>query len=103
MVVAGTNNKRKVEVSLMGQKFTLRSERSEEHVQAVAKYVANQIEDLRKQTHTVSTHNVALLVALNLADELMQCQEEIQRLKTDIRTKTTEVLQDVDHVLSLIP
>lgn len=95
--------KRKYEVSLMGQRFTLRSERDEEYVQNLAKFVAQQIEEIRRKTRTVSTHQVALLVALNLADQLFQQNAKQVENKSLIQQKLDTALHQVDNALSFFP
>jgi cell division protein ZapA len=95
--------KRKVEVSLLGQRFTLKSDKSEEYVHGLAKFVTQQVEDLRKQTHAVSTHHLALLVALNLADQLFGREDEVREFKTGIRERTEEALKEVQNALTLLP
>lgn len=98
-----TNNKKRIEVSLLGQRFTVRSEKTEEYIQAVAKYVSGQLESLSKQTRSISTNQVALLTSLNLADQLMQKEEELHRLKTELKERTQAALKEVDDALSLLP
>ncbi len=103
MVVNQVNNKKRVEVSLLGQRFTLRSDKSEEYVQAVAQYVTSQLENVAKQSHTVSTYHVALLTALNLADQLLQKEDELLRIKQGLKERAEGALREVQDALSLLP
>ncbi len=103
MVANQINNKKKVEVSLLGQRFTLRSDKSEEYVQAVAQYVTSQLENVSKQTHTISTYHVALLTALNLADQLLQKEDELLRMKQELKERAESALREVQDALSLLP
>ncbi len=103
MVINQVNNKKRVEVSLLGQRFTLRSDKSEEYVQAVAQYVTSQLENVGKQSHTVSTYHVALLTALNLADQLLQKEDELLRLKQGLKERAEGALREVQDALSLLP
>ena len=98
-----TNAKRKVEVSLLGQRFTVRTERDDEYVAALARHVSRQLEDIRKQTRAVSTHHLALLVSLNLADQLFQKEEEFLRLKQEMKAKTNDILANVKTALGHLP
>ncbi len=61
--------KRPVDVEIMGQKFTLRSEEEESYVREVAGYVDGKIQEVLKTTRPVAKFNVAMLAALNIADE----------------------------------
>lgn len=98
-----TNTKRKVEVSLLGQCFAVRTDRDDEYVASLARHVGKQLDDVRKQTRSVSTHHLALLVSLNLADQLFQKEEELLKLKQAMRTKTTDILHNVKTALSHLP
>lgn len=84
--------KKKVEVSLLGQTFTVKSDRDEAYIHGLANYVGRRIEEVRRQTRAVSTHNVALLVALNLADELFQAEEDAAELREGVRARTTKLI-----------
>lgn len=92
--------KKKVEVVLLGQRLALRSDRSEAYLQKLANFVADQIEDVRKGSRSISTHQSVLLIALKLADMLKQREDELFELKDTIRQKAALALCDVESALS---
>jgi cell division protein ZapA (FtsZ GTPase activity inhibitor) len=57
-----------VEVEIMGQRLTVASDDSEDHVQKVAKYVNEQMHRL-SAGQRIPTTQAALLAALNIASE----------------------------------
>jgi len=71
-----------LEIEILGQRLTVKSEDSEEHVRAVARYVDEQIRKVAElQPGSVPLH-LALVTALNIASEywkLQHQQEEVQR------------------------
>lgn len=91
--------KKKVEVVLLGQRLALRSNRSESYLQKLANFVADQIEDVRKSSRSISTHQSVLLIALKLADLLKQREDELFELKDIIRKKASLALSDVETAL----
>jgi cell division protein ZapA (FtsZ GTPase activity inhibitor) len=93
-------DKRKVEVVLMGQRLALRSSRSESYLQKLANFIGDQIEDVRKSSRSISTHQSVLLVTLKLADMLKQREDELFELKEVIRKKASLALSDVETALS---
>ena len=103
MQTQAVGTKKKMDVVLLGQRFTIRSEHTSEHVQMLTKFVTRQLEMLKRQTKTVSTHQLALLVALNLADELFQRDGQVLDLKTKLRAKTERILKEVKETLSCLP
>jgi|GEM_PF-1799172 len=92
--------KRKVEVVLLGQRLALKSNRSESYLQKLANFVAEQIEDVRKSSRSISTHQSVLLIALKLADLLKQREDELFEIKDVIRKKASLALSDVETVLT---
>lgn len=92
--------KKKVEVVLLGQRLALRSDRGEAYLQKLANFVADQIEDVRKGSRSISTHQSVLLIALKLADMLKQREDELFELKDNIRQKAALALSDVETALS---
>jgi cell division protein ZapA (FtsZ GTPase activity inhibitor) len=94
------DEKRKVEVVLLGQRLALKSDRSESYLQKLANFVADQIEDVRKGSRSISSHQSVLLIALKLADMLKQREDELFELKDVIRKKANLALSDVETALN---
>jgi len=58
-----------VDVRIMGQKFTLKSDDEEQYVLKVAAYVDGKMQEVSNATRPMGKYNIAMLVALNIADE----------------------------------
>ena len=58
-----------VEVKILGQKVTLRSDDEEQHIRRVAEYVDEKMHEVSRSTGPRGKYSVAMLVALNIADE----------------------------------
>ncbi|MDX8395212.1 MAG: cell division protein ZapA [Mariprofundaceae bacterium] len=65
-----------VEVTLMGQSFTIRTEDNPEQVIASAELLQSRIDEFRKIGATVASDRLMALVALNLAGELLHKKED---------------------------
>ncbi|MDL1873176.1 cell division protein ZapA [Deltaproteobacteria bacterium PRO3] len=87
--------KKTFEVVLLNQKFQLKSESDEKYVQRVADYVNKKLFDIQEKTKSVSSLNVALLAALNIADDFF-------RIKTTDKGKVGEARAKVREILGLI-
>ena len=70
--------KKVVDVEIMGQKFTVSSDAEESYIRAVAGFVDGKIQEVLKKVHPSGKFNVAMLTALNIADEYHRLQEEHQ-------------------------
>lgn len=94
------DEKKKVEVVLLGQRLALKSDRSEAYLQKLANFVADQIEDVRKSSRSISSHQSVLLIALKLADMLKQREDELFELRDVLRKKAALALSDVESALN---
>jgi cell division protein ZapA (FtsZ GTPase activity inhibitor) len=88
-----------VEVSLGGQSFTVKSEKDEAHLQRIAAFVNRKFDDLRRQTRNASTHELALLVAMNIADELFDAKAEAAETREEVRRRTERAIARIDAAL----
>ena len=67
-------------VSIYGEDYALIGDLSEEVVQALAYHVDNRMRVLASKNPRVSQNRLAMLTALNIAEELYRLQEEHQKL-----------------------
>jgi len=58
-----------IEVMIFGQKYTLKGQGANNDIQQVAGYVDRKMKDISEGTSTVDSLKVAILAALNIADE----------------------------------
>jgi cell division protein ZapA len=84
---------RTVEVKILGQRYRIKSEDGEEYIQSLAKFVNEQIQEVQKNSSTVSTHNVAILAALNITDVLFKLRGENQQWKKEVRERIKRVVK----------
>ncbi len=90
--------KRTFEVTLLNQKFHLKSDSDEKHVQRVADYVNKKLFDIQEKTRSVSSLNVALLAALNIADDFFKIKGG-KGGNEKARTKVKEIVKLIDRYL----
>ncbi len=84
-----------VEVKIMGQKVVLRSDDEEQHILRVAEYVDDKMQEVGKSTNSKGKYSVAMLAALNIADEF-------HRLKDTQDTVTTRVDQLLERLTAAL-
>jgi len=65
----------KVDITLLGQKFCIRTDDEPDEVLSAAETVQNQIDELRAAGMTASSDRLLSLVALNLAAQLRRKDE----------------------------
>lgn len=89
--------KRPVTVQIAGQKYTLRSDADESDVRKLAAFVDGRLKDIQKQTRTADTQSLAILAALQIAEELFGEREAMAELKRRIREKSETLLQFLER------
>ncbi len=67
--------KNRVTVVIMGEEYSLRGSSPPEYMQRVGLYVDNLMRNLAESNIQMSKHRIAVLAALNLADELMKLKQ----------------------------
>lgn len=72
--------KKPVDVEIMGQKLVLRSDEEEGYVRRVAGYVDDKMQEVIKGTQSVGKANVAVLAALNIADDYHRLKERYDEM-----------------------
>lgn len=88
--------KRSVVVHIAGQRLVVRSDADEAYVQRLAGYVDERVCEVQRSSKRVPSQSLAVLAALNIADELFQEREKRTELKRKIRDKSRAVLSYLD-------
>lgn len=70
----------KVIVEIFGEKHVIRGQESPEHILKVARVVDKKMRLIAERTPRLAIHQIAILAALNLADELEKLREEQETL-----------------------
>ena len=65
-------------VEIFGQRLGLRADGDEERVQEIARFVDSRMREVADRSSSVDTVKIAVLTALNIADELFQERETDQ-------------------------
>jgi cell division protein ZapA len=85
-----------VQIEILGQKFTLKGDYDTSYVNRVEKYINDKIQEVQKQTAAVSTHNLMILVALNLADECIRKEQELEQIENFIEGTSKRLIDILD-------
>lgn len=73
-------DKSRVTVMIMGEEYILKGCSTPEQMQRVGQHVDKLMKSLSEKNIQMSKHKVAILAALNLADELLKLKEEKMRI-----------------------
>jgi len=64
--------KKDYHIKILGQECTVLSDSGDEHVKSVMEYINTKVVELENKSPNINTLNIAILVALNIADEYMK-------------------------------
>ena len=85
-----------VNVQIMGQSLIVASDAGDEWVKSVAETVDEKIKVIRAGSQTVNSVNLAILAALNFADELEHLRREHQELMDRIAAMNKRLSAAID-------
>ncbi|NLB51632.1 MAG: cell division protein ZapA [Syntrophomonadaceae bacterium] len=74
------NNINKVMVEIFGEEYTVKGTENPEYIQMLASYVDRRMKMIQQRNPNLSNTKLAVLTALNLADELNKLQEDYDEI-----------------------
>ena len=81
------------EVKILGQRYKMKSEEGQEYIEKLAQFVNEKIKDIQKNTKNVAAQNLAVLAAINIADNLFKNQERENKAKREVRERIRRILK----------
>lgn len=88
--------KKQVEIKVMGQKFVIRTDQDEDYVHRVAQFVDEKLNEVMSSSRTVASLNVAILAAMNIADEYLKYKEEKAKNYAAAEKKIKNVIELIE-------
>ena len=88
-----------VTVEIMGQRYPIRSALDMEYITNLANYVDEKIQSSTELSTGGDTVRIAVLAALNIADEYFRERKTGTRLDEDLRKRATEIERLVDRAI----
>ncbi len=87
-------------VKIAGKEYTMTGYDSEEYVRRVARYVDRKMTELSLATR-LPTNSLAVLTALNIADDMLKAHDEITRTRKEL-DQTREQLESLRAELTAL-
>lgn len=70
----------RIRVDIFGQAYQIRGDASADHILQVAKYVDRKMREIASLNPRLDLHRLAVLAAVNIADEYFRLREEYEEL-----------------------
>ena len=91
--------KKALDVEILGQKLTISSDAEETYMLKVAGYVDEKMQALSRAQKPVNKSNIAMLAALNIADEYHLLKRKYDAIANDLNLRTRNIAGALDEVL----
>lgn len=91
--------KESVQVEIFGTEYTLKSDADVEHVKQIARMVDDKMRRLAEDSTVKSPSKLAVLTALNIADELHQFKTKYNHIVENVNIKSKELSERIDHYI----
>ncbi|MEC4686327.1 MAG: cell division protein ZapA [Nitrospirota bacterium] len=85
-----------VEVNILGQRYRIKGDASDEHIQELARFVDERIREIYDKGPNTVPLKAAILAALDIADELYRYRKEQEDLTKGIEKKTEQLVRLFD-------
>lgn len=92
--------KKTVEVVVGSQRLSLKTDKDPLQVQAVADLVNKRLADIIPASQPIS-HQILLLLAMNLAEDLLRTTEDGAKLKTEVKARSQAILTQLEREFPL--
>jgi cell division protein ZapA len=90
---------RVVHVEIHGQRYAIRSELEPQYVAELAGYLDDKMRSASRELASTDSVRVAVIAALNIADELFRARSDSQGADHRMRARAAEIERLVDAVL----
>jgi cell division protein ZapA len=88
-----------IQVNIYDQSYRISGELDEAYVQELARYVDEKMRAVAEATKTVDSVRVAVLAALNVADELHALRKREGEARAELRQRVTRCVRLVEQAL----
>ena len=92
--------KRGTSVEVYGYTFNVKSDLNRKQVQEIAEYVDAKMKDLAAKLKVSSTSRLAVMAAINIAEEFYRLRSEQNELSEAIEKKSAKLIQLVEDSMS---
>jgi cell division protein ZapA (FtsZ GTPase activity inhibitor) len=88
----------RVEVEILGQKYTIRSEADPKHIRDLAAYVEKRAKSVEGQLRSPDPVKALALASLYIADELFRTREELAKFEGDLPKRIGAMVDLLDAI-----
>jgi cell division protein ZapA len=84
--------KKRFDVRILGQELSVVSDSGDEHVADVVRYVNDKMDEAGKAAGSKNTLNIAILAALNIADEYLRMKVAKENIYNQLENRSERLI-----------
>jgi cell division protein ZapA len=88
-----------VTVRIGGEEHMLRTAADPDHTRACAALLDDRIREIRAHSGLVEGHRAVILAALAITDQYLRTREDLDRLRREVTSRTTNLAKRVEEEL----
>jgi cell division protein ZapA len=88
-----------MKIEIYDQMYNVNGEQDEEYLKELAAYVDGKMRTITESTHMVDSLKVAVLAALNIADEMFTMRQKQQQIEGPLRKRVEKCVSLVEKAL----
>jgi cell division protein ZapA len=90
--------KKQYHIRVLGEDISVLSDSGDEHVETVVKYVNDKVKEIQNTTKTINTVHVAILAALNIADEYYKIKEIKENICQQMESRSEKLIHLINEI-----
>jgi cell division protein ZapA len=90
-----------VKVEILGREYSVRSDEGEDRIKKIAAFVDQKMKAVAEGTKTVSTLNVAILTAMDIANEYFDALDGQSQLARRIELKSSQLVELINSQIPM--
>jgi cell division protein ZapA len=88
-----------LKIEIYDQSYNVNADENEQHVKELAEYVDTKMREVADATRTVDSLKVAVLAALNIADEMFALRSRQRQIEGPLRNRVEKCVELVEKAL----
>ncbi|NTW16392.1 MAG: cell division protein ZapA [Syntrophaceae bacterium] len=85
-------------INILGQNLSVLSDAGDEHVAYVVKYVDDKVKEVEHASSSINTLNIAILTALNIADEYIKYKEVKEGICNQLESRSEKLINLIKEI-----
>lgn len=85
-------------ITILGQELSVLTDSGDEHVANVVKYVNDKVEEVGKAKNNINVLNIAILAALNIADEYIKYKGVKEDICNQLERRSEKLLNLINEM-----